>query len=178
MPLSTVLLSLALTAAPAKPAAPAAAPGEAKADLALQVIELGRMTKMLDLMRVQVREVMVKQMLANTCEAAKPSVEAIATDFADATFAELQADHFKIDVAAVYAESFDEDELKELIAFYQSPLGQKLLDRMPALMQKTMLLTQDMSQRMGPAMEKVMQDHKADLQNIGAQCPKPAATGK
>src|SRR5262245_2833210 len=37
-------------------------------------------------------------------------------------------------IAAVYAHNFTADELNELIAFYKTPVGQKFIERQPALM--------------------------------------------
>jgi len=40
------------------------------------------------------------------------------------------------EVAKLYKETFTESEIRELIAFYQTPVGQKVLARMPELTQK------------------------------------------
>jgi hypothetical protein len=41
-------------------------------------------------------------------------------------------------MAAVYAQAFTEQELKDLVTFYKSPLGQKLLTAEPQAIQQTM----------------------------------------
>ena len=41
-------------------------------------------------------------------------------------------------MAAVYAQAFTEQELKDLLAFYKSPLGQKLLTAEPQAIQQSM----------------------------------------
>jgi len=40
------------------------------------------------------------------------------------------------EVAKLYKETFSESEIRELIAFYQTPIGQKVLVKMPELTQK------------------------------------------
>jgi hypothetical protein len=52
----------------------------------------------------------------------------------------------------VYKESFTQDEINQLIAFYKSPTGQMFVQKMPTVMQKSMLA---MQQQMGPLMEKI-----------------------
>jgi len=53
----------------------------------------------------------------------------------------------------VYAEAYTEPELRELIAFYRTPIGKKTVVMMPKLMQKGAALGQ-----------KAVQDHLPELQ--------------
>jgi hypothetical protein len=43
-------------------------------------------------------------------------------------------------LAKLYTEAFTQAELADLVAFYQSPTGQKTLARMPALTQQSMVM--------------------------------------
>lgn len=54
----------------------------------------------------------------------------------------------------LYLEVFDESELRELIDFYETPLGQKLLAKMPTLVLKSNELV---ARRMQTAMPQLMQ---------------------
>lgn len=71
----------------------------------------------------------------------------------------------------VYLEVFSEPEVRELIGFYQTPLGQKLLTRMPALMAKSNELA---SRRVQAAMPQLMERLQAAMQGGGV--PKADAT--
>jgi hypothetical protein len=51
------------------------------------------------------------------------------------------------DVAAVYANNFTVGELHEIEAFYRQPVGQKLLEKTPALTQQSNQVSQDASRR-------------------------------
>jgi hypothetical protein len=51
------------------------------------------------------------------------------------------------DVAAVYANNFTVGELHEIEAFYRQPVGQKLLEKAPALTQQSNQVSQDASRR-------------------------------
>jgi hypothetical protein len=61
----------------------------------------------------------------------------------------------------LYQEVFTEAELREMIAFYQTPLGQKMLARMPTLMTKSNELA---SRRIQAAMPQLMQRLQAAMQ--------------
>jgi hypothetical protein len=52
----------------------------------------------------------------------------------------------------IYQESFTQDEIDGLIAFYQSPAGVAFVEKMPVVMQKSMSIMQS---RMAPIMEKM-----------------------
>jgi hypothetical protein len=64
-------------------------------------------------------------------------------------------DTLKDQLAAMYAQEFTEQELKNLAAFYRSPLGIKLSEKQPALMQKGAALGQ-----------QAVQGHQAELQQM------------
>jgi hypothetical protein len=54
----------------------------------------------------------------------------------------------------IYVETFTEDELNELIAFNQSPLGQKVLKKMPELMHRSMEKTQQVLREAEPEVKR------------------------
>jgi uncharacterized protein len=49
------------------------------------------------------------------------------------------------EVAIVYAKHFTEQELKDLVTFYKTPLGQKLLKEEPAALEESLKRAQDWS---------------------------------
>jgi hypothetical protein len=49
-------------------------------------------------------------------------------------------------VATVYARNFTPDELRQVIAFYRAPTGQKLLAKMPTITQESMVAGQQWGQ--------------------------------
>jgi uncharacterized protein len=64
----------------------------------------------------------------------------------------------------IYQESFTQEEIDGLIAFYKSPAGLAFTNKMPLVMQKTMLLMQTkmqpMMQRMQAAMKQALDESK------------------
>jgi hypothetical protein len=49
-------------------------------------------------------------------------------------------------IAAVYARNFTADELREAVAFYRGPTGQKFVQKMPAITQESMAIGQRFGQ--------------------------------
>jgi uncharacterized protein len=64
-------------------------------------------------------------------------------------------DTLKGDLSRMYAAEFTQDELQQLTAFFNTPLGQKYGDKQVALTQKGMLLGQ-----------KVLKDHQGELEEM------------
>ena len=49
-------------------------------------------------------------------------------------------------IAAVYARNFTADELREAVAFYRGPTGQKIVQKLPAISQESMAIGQRFGQ--------------------------------
>ncbi|SFL14602.1 DUF2059 domain-containing protein [Lysobacter sp. cf310] len=62
----------------------------------------------------------------------------------------------------IYRDTFDGQDTDALIAFYASPTGQRLLDKMPALMQNTMSAMQKL---VVPMMQELQKDIEAEARN-------------
>ena len=61
----------------------------------------------------------------------------------------------------IYARNFSADELKQVTAFYRSPVGAKMLAKMPQLMGEGMQVGQQIvARRIGPMMQKLQQGQK------------------
>lgn len=63
---------------------------------------------------------------------------------------------------AVYKESFSQEEVDGLIAFYQTPLGQATIRKLPLVMQRTSALTQARVQSLVPRLQAAMQQTLAE----------------
>ena len=60
----------------------------------------------------------------------------------------------------IYAQTFTAEDVEAIIGFYESPAGQKTLDKMPQLMQNTMSAVQ---QLVMPLLQQLEQDIAAEL---------------
>jgi hypothetical protein len=71
-------------------------------------------------------------------------------------------DDILAEVVPLYAKTYTLDEIRQLTAFYQSPVGQKMLRTMPRLMGEAM----DISQRvMAPRLQKLMSAEASGADN-------------
>ncbi len=61
----------------------------------------------------------------------------------------------KSEMVNLYASEFTESELKELIAFYKTPIGQKILIKLPAITTRSMEIG-----------TKILTDHKEELTQL------------
>lgn len=59
-------------------------------------------------------------------------------------------------VAIVYSSNFSAEELRAVIAFYKTPVGQKFLQKQPFMMQQTMTVGQKFGQSIAADMQKRM----------------------
>ena len=72
----------------------------------------------------------------------------------------------------LYTSNFSESELKELVAFYQSPLGKKVLEKMPQLTQQSAQMTQAKLESAVPVVNKLLADMTAELEPKAAPAKK------
>lgn len=72
-------------------------------------------------------------------------------------------DKLKPDMVKLYTANFTEQELKDLVAFYQSPLGKKVLTKMPELTQQSAQLTQGKLEAAVPVVNKLLADMTNEL---------------
>ena len=110
---------------------------------ALKLLEVAKTEDMLVQMKAHLEQMMIQQMNAvDLAPEAKQEFSAIQQDLMEWVNSFFGWEAMKDLYVDIYVEVFSEDELKELIAFYQSPLGQKMIAKMPELMQKSMEKTQ------------------------------------
>ena len=69
-------------------------------------------------------------------------------------------------MAQIYASEFTEQELKDLVTFYKSPLGQKLIINEPRAIQFTMSYMQQWAQQFA---EIVNGEFRAEMRKRGKQ---------
>lgn len=69
-----------------------------------------------------------------------------------------RVDELQSAVVLIYASNFTEAELRDLIAFYRSPTGQKLLQKTPFVTQQTMIAGQKFGQSAAADLQKQMRE--------------------
>jgi hypothetical protein len=68
------------------------------------------------------------------------------------------------DISRIYATRFTEQEMKDTLAFYKSPLGKKILNEEPAFVDRSMSAAQDWAIKLN---EEVIQRFRAEMKKRG-----------
>ncbi len=74
---------------------------------------------------------------------------------------QLNWDKMKPQYVKLYGDTFSQEEINGLIAFYQSPAGKAYVAKMPQLTQHTMQLIQGQMTELMPKLMQIMQDAMA-----------------
>lgn len=107
---------------------------------------------------------MVKQMQMTQLKRMKlpggatDKAQAVQQKIMDFLAKEMSWDKLKDDYISIYAETFTEEELKGLIEFYKSPVGQKFIQKTPELMKRSMEITQKQMADIMPKIREIMKE--------------------
>jgi uncharacterized protein len=152
-------------------AADIAAPKDEKTALAIQVLEVTKFDNIVKAMQQQVGAGIRSQFPQYAdCADAQPVMDEFVGAVSDKVAQTVGSDDFKADIAAIYSESFSAEELREIIDFYQSPLGRKWIERMPELMQKSMQISQSRLQAMTPEITAIGETYGKRLNEASKMC--------
>ena len=78
----------------------------------------------------------------------------------DLIMKEMSWDKLKDDYISIYAETFTEEELEGLVAFYKSPIGRKFIEKQPELMKRAMEVSQRQMMDIMPKVRKLVEEMK------------------
>lgn len=160
----------ALCLALATSLAMAAAPSDASIEELLDVTQASKMT-----------DAMVKQISAAMLPAFEQSIDLEHLDEASrekarrymAIFSrkmdkvltdELSWERMKSDSVQIYREVFTQEEVDALIAFYRTPAGRAMLEKMPLVMQKSMALMKGRMPQMMKRLQQLAQETAQEFQ--------------
>ncbi len=71
----------------------------------------------------------------------------------------------KPELIKLYTDAFSEEELRQLVAFYDSPLGRKMLDQLPVLNMRSAQAAQARVERVAPKVNALADEMAAKLQS-------------
>lgn len=94
---------------------------------------------------------------------------------------EITWEKLEPDFIALYSESFSQEELEGMLAFYKSPVGQAVNRKMPVLMQKSMLQTQKRMQAMFEKVKLIQEETLSEIRDLkkkGEPCDQASAKAK
>lgn len=134
-----------------------------------QLLEVGQVHRLVDTMIAQMDSYM-KQVMQQATQGQRITPE-IQKDI-DKRQAEFMAafkeilDWSKLEpmYVRVYQKSFTQNEVDGLVAFYKTPSGQALINKMPVVMQNTLTEVQQMMQPMMQKVQRMQEDVVAEIQ--------------
>ena len=129
--------------------------------------------EMLTLMKVdQIIDTMFNQMDSlfrqqfqqlGATEAEQPILDNYSAQVLQVMKEEMAWDKMKEDYIAIYAKVYTEEEITALNQFYQSPVGQKMLAKMPELMKESLGIAQKSMQKVIPRLQALAQEMAGEI---------------
>jgi len=154
----TAIVAFVATQANAAPASP---------DSVETLLTVMKTEAMLDSMYTSVEQIMRQSMQQAT--GGKPItpeqqrfLDAAPGKFVAVMKSELTWDKLKSQFVQLYVETFDQEEIDGLLAFYRSAPGQAFINKMPRVMQKSMVIAQSQMQTLLPKMKAAIEQAVSD----------------
>lgn len=165
-----LLLSIALLSSPSILLA-RASEKDPKMELAIELLALMDVDQMLTSMHAQLESMISTQIeQVAKCEAMKPAIQEYSRDMTALITTQLRAETFMPEVAQIYVDVFTHEELEAVLAFYRSPVGQKMLAKMPELMQRSMTVGQEQMTELMPEIETAAGEFGKKIAELQSEC--------
>lgn len=104
---------------------------------------------------------MGSQVLAQMIPALRQAVPDAPADFWAEFSAEVKPDEIMDRVIPIYAKHFSLEELEQLLVFYRSPLGQKVIGEMPAVVSESMTVGQEWGRQIGERAIRKLEERRS-----------------
>jgi len=134
---------------------------------AYELLDSARAENIVDVMKAQVDQTMRR---AVSGPQLTPDQQAVIDKYALKASEEvartMEWTRLKEEFATLYVSVYTEAELRELTAFYRSPLGQKMLNKMPQLLEQSMQLAQRHLQESMPRLQKIGDEMVEEMKRL------------
>ena len=139
---------------------PASGAGEAEARRAAEeLLLLTGVDKTLDGLRAQMTRMIEAQTASvEMTPEIRERMQGLRERLLDVLFEELSWERLRDGYVDLYAETFSEEELRGLLAFYRTPLGRSFLEKMPRLVTRSMELGQSRAQKAYPRIQEIIRE--------------------
>jgi hypothetical protein len=142
--------------------------GQTHRQAAEEVLCLTRVDRMLKPLIDQVQQVQLDQLRQmdlspEAYQSARRHLEKINALIAR----ELQWQEIKDDYISLYTAAFTEEELHQLIGFYNTPVGRKVVEKRPVLMRQSMEIGRQQVMRIMPEIEMLSEEMVRDIRRRG-----------
>lgn len=129
-------------------------------ELAEQFLNVNKVKEQVDMMYEKVEGIIISQLeAADIPDEREKNIKAMQKIAIDLIYEGLSWESLKEEYIQLYAETFTEEELEGIIEFSKSPLGKKMAEKSPVLMQKSMEIGRQHAQQVMPEVQKAIQDY-------------------
>lgn len=155
--LMVLLLSCIATAAMAEE------PKPEKAQAAKAVLEAGNTRIMLEQARDKITTMAEQNLLRMVPEGRDAMMQRYMERVENILDESLDWPTMKERMLAVYTRTFTLEELKDMAAFYRTPTGQSIMEKMPQVMQASMQLSEQQMRHVMPSLHQLYSDVDAEV---------------
>jgi hypothetical protein len=103
---------------------------------------------------------LAEQVMDQMMAAFQQNAPGIEKEFWDSFRAEIDTEGLVRMTIPIYDKHFTHEEIRQLIAFYQTPLGAKLIEKLPAIAQESMAAGMEWGQELGQKVAAKLQARK------------------
>jgi uncharacterized protein len=132
------------------------------------------LTQSLSPIEAKQQELIAKLTEGKDPESAKAITDRVLKACNEVVISKLSWTSMETHYIGIYMQVFTEEEVRGMTAFYQSPLGQKVMDKTPALMAEIMQMTAQKTGDVMPEIEAVSQKAAEEVTKKKAPAPAPA----
>jgi len=131
-----------------------------------QLMQLTHTESMVTQMTGQIRTMMMSQVeaIGGTPESKATALE-LMNKLADQIAARMDWQKLKPDYIKLYADVFAEEEIDGMVAFYKTPAGHAMIEKMPTLLAKSTEIAQRQMAGLMPEIQKTVEDLKQKSKN-------------
>ncbi len=98
-----------------------------------------------------------KQVMDSMLEMMRPAFPNVPAEFWEQTEKEMTGEELVELIIPIYLKNFTHEEILQLIEFYQTPLGRKLIAAQPAIVQESMVIGSEWGEKKGAEIVEKMQ---------------------
>jgi uncharacterized protein len=122
----------------------------------LRISKMDQIDQMIKPLFQQVGKLMEQQFnQLNVPEDKRPLLKKYTQRIFDVMEEEMNWGKMKNEYIDLYVKVYTEDEVKDIMAFYRSPAGQKVIDKMPQLIQESMAVSQNRLKKILPKIQQI-----------------------
>ena len=142
---------------------------DTRKELTEKLIELTRIRQNTEQVLDKIRQAQIAQLNGlNLPPEKEEKAKELQQKIFELLYEELNWENLKPEYVALYAATFSEEELRDMVDFYDSPSGRSLVDKMPLLREKSTALVRGRVLRLLPRIREIVREVVAGMREDGA----------